>query len=355
MRWVVSKYFDLFWFVSPNFISVILALLMSAYFPNTPAPFWFWVLFVLLIDVGHVYSTLFRVYFVPSERARFSKLIWAIPIFAWICGAMLYSLDSIYFWRALAYTAVFHFVRQQYGFLAIYQNEPNPFWRCFEKYLLYLTMLHPLLYWHSHAERVFHWFVTDDFLFADLRILSSVLGTLLLTGMVLLATRFLIHIFVLKKFDLWVRFCLIIGTALSWHIGIVMWNNDAVFTITNVVSHGVPYYGLILAMTTKRILHPKITIFFKKIPVLKTFVIFCFIFTTCSFLAYVEEGFWHGLHWRSYLDFFMGFQQLSQLRDQTVLALVIPLLAVPQATHYILDGFIWKLRGPHAFMNKSAP
>ena len=30
--------------------------------------------------------------------------------------------------------------------------------------------------------------------------------------------------------------------------------------------------------------------------------------------------------------------------NQTALSFLVPLLALPQITHYILDGFIWKIR-----------
>ena len=33
---------------------------------------------------------------------------------------MLYLIGPLVFWRVLAYLAVFHFVRQQYGFMAVY-------------------------------------------------------------------------------------------------------------------------------------------------------------------------------------------------------------------------------------------
>ena len=33
----------------------------------------------------------------------------------------LYSRGELVFWRALAYLAVFHFVRQQYGWMALYR------------------------------------------------------------------------------------------------------------------------------------------------------------------------------------------------------------------------------------------
>ena len=38
---------------------------------------------------------------------------------------------------------------------------------------------------------------------------------------------------------------LIIGTFMSWYFGIVYYNNDLIFTLLNVISHGIPYMALI--------------------------------------------------------------------------------------------------------------
>ena len=58
--------------------------------------------------------------------------------------------------------------------------------------------------------------------------------------------------------------------------------------------------------------------------------------------AYVEEllwdcGVWHERSW------LFGRAWAIGSWDQ----LLIPLLAVPQVTHYILDGFIWRRRSNH--------
>jgi hypothetical protein len=37
----------------------------------------------------------------------------------------------------------------------------------------------------------------------------------------------------------------IVGTFLSWYFGIVYFNNDLIFTLLNVISHGIPYIALI--------------------------------------------------------------------------------------------------------------
>ena len=40
------------------------------------------------------------------------------------------------------------------------------------------------------------------------------------------------------------RNVIVIGTAASWYIGIVAATGDLVFTMTNVVAHGIPYLAL---------------------------------------------------------------------------------------------------------------
>lgn len=350
MRWLVSSRFDLLWFILPNWISVVLAVILHHFLGNAVIPFWFWFVFVLCIDVGHVYSTLFRVYFVPEERKNFSQLIWLIPVLVWIGGALLYSTQSSLFWTVLAYIAVFHFIRQQYGFFVIYQNEHNPTWNKFAKGLLYLSMLHPVVYWHSHPERVFRWFVQDDFIFTDLSLISAALGWTLCLGLLIYLVRTLFTIVIEKRFDQWRPLTLLFGTALSWHIGIVAINSDIVFTVTNVLAHGIPYYGLVLAYSVQRQLTQGNE---KSSPSwIRYFLALGFICLCCIGLAYLEEGLWHSLHWRSYMDSFVGFQNMSQVENPALVTLIISLLAVPQATHYVLDGFIWKLRGPKSIWTK---
>jgi hypothetical protein len=62
------------------------------------------------------------------------------------------------------------------------------------------------------------------------------------------------------------------------------------------------------------------------------------------FLAYLEEGLWAGFIWREHLAVFKPFSYLPPLNDGGILALIVPLLSLPQSTHYVLDGFIWKVK-----------
>ena len=56
-------------------------------------------------------------------------------------------------------------------------------------------------------------------------------------------------------------------------------------------------------------------------------------------LAFVEEAVWDHAAWHDHPQFFGGGFSLD-----AVAIWLVPLLAVPQLTHYVLDGFIWKRR-----------
>lgn len=60
--------------------------------------------------------------------------------------------------------------------------------------------------------------------------------------------------------------------------------------------------------------------------------------------AFVEEGLWDLTLWKEHKSVFGTGHLFNVNLDDTMLSFVVPLLAVPQLTHYILDGFIWKIR-----------
>ena len=85
-----------------------------------------------------------------------------------ICFAVAFALSSIsfhVFWRCLAYVAVYHFIKQQYGFMRIYKAKAKDFRKKIFKdnFIIYLSMLYPVLYWHLNLDRNFSWFVENDF------------------------------------------------------------------------------------------------------------------------------------------------------------------------------------------------
>lgn len=121
------------------------------------------------------------------------------------------------------------------------------------------------------------------------------------------------------------------GTGLSWYFGIVYFDNDLIFSLLNVVSHGLPYIGLVylreLSAGGDRLIAPFKTM---RVPVLAlSYVAVLLVF------AFSEEYLWEIMVWNEHFS-------ATGLRFDGLRFLLVPLLAMPQLTHYLLDGFIWK-------------
>jgi hypothetical protein len=363
--WLSSAGWDCAVIIAPAFISSLLVIVFRQQLEDSPTlPLWAWVSFVLLVDVAHVYASLFRTYFNPVALRRNKTLLIGIPLACWAVGCLLYSIDGLLFWRMLAYLAVFHFIRQQYGFSVMYsRRDPEEFrsYRWLDRLVIYAATIYPLLYWHTHLPRGFDWFVDGDFIYGMPEVIASF-------GLAIYAIAALAYIckeaivFRSSGFFNVPRNLLIAGTALSWWVGIVMINSDFAFTLTNVLSHGIPYMGLIwiyhryrrdaggdsLARATDEDVSlanaspsiPRKAESCKKFVLSYAPVFFLFLVS----LAYLEEGFWDGLVWREHLHFFGMFSHLPSITDPIYLAFLIPLLSLPQSTHYVLDGFIWRVK-----------
>src|SRR5690349_13379171 len=118
--WIHSPAVDFSLILFPAFlISAVVICFHSVFAQVEELPIWAWALLIIGIDVAHVYGTLFRTYLNPTEFQQRKALLILVPIFCWLTGTVLYSFNSLFFWHAITYLAVFHFVRQQYGFMAI--------------------------------------------------------------------------------------------------------------------------------------------------------------------------------------------------------------------------------------------
>ncbi|MCW5821254.1 MAG: hypothetical protein KIT34_00535 [Cyanobacteria bacterium TGS_CYA1] len=348
--WLASAKWDSLFIIAPAFITSILVICFRPFFENSSnLPLWAWVVLVMMVDVAHVYATLFRTYLDKRAFQRNKSLLIAIPLACWAVGALLYSVskggDGNLFWRTLAYLAVFHFIRQQYGFMALYSrkdSEPARKFRLLDGCTLYLATIYPVLYWHTHLPRNFNWFVAGDFATSLPEIASQAAFCIYaaVAGCYVLKE---IWLYSQTKFFNIPRNLLIAGTALSWWVGIISINSDMAFTLTNVVSHGIPYMALIWlyhgATSAKKDANQKPSlvgqIFLSYVPAFVMFLVL---------LAFLEEGLWDGFIWREHLAFFGPFGALPAINDPAILSILIPFLALPQSTHYVLDGFIWRVK-----------
>lgn len=338
--WIRSPGFDAAFILAPMALPALAVVALRGYFDqDPPLPLWGWLVLVLGIDVSHVYATLYRTYADPEARARHATLLRLAPLLCWVAGVALYASDDKLFWSALAYLAVFHFIRQQYGFLRIYaRREPStrPS-RAIDAAAIYLATLYPIVYWHAHLPRNFDWLISGDFIPGLPIWAERATAGLYVAALAAYAVKEILAWRKTRSWN-WPKQLLLAGTALSWYVGIVWLNGDLAFTLTNVVAHGIPYVALVWNSGERRVAAAGARRGTYALAALPLFVGLLWL------LAFLEEGLWHGLVWRDKAELFPWFQGLPALQDASWLAILVPLLALPQATHYVLDGFIWRMR-----------
>ena len=165
--WLFSREIDLTVFLGSAVLSLLLlAVGWQLGILNGESPEWTWVSAVLFIDVAHVWSTSFRVYFDKEEFKRRFWLYLLVPVFGYAIGVALYSEGELTFWKVLAAVAVFHFVRQQYGWVALYRrklSETENWTWWIDAAAVYLASIYPLAFWMTRLPRNFEWFVQNDF------------------------------------------------------------------------------------------------------------------------------------------------------------------------------------------------
>ena len=341
LPWLFSAKVDLWTFLGSAALALGLLVLGSwRGWLDHESPEWLWITSVVLIDVAHVYATGFRVYFDGAELRRRPWLYLLVPVLAFVIGAAVYSEGRLLFWRTLAYLAVFHFVRQQYGLVALYRakaGDREPIGRVIDTAAIYLATIYPLVYWHCHPRR-FAWFVATDF--AQLPVIAErILAPVYWTALSLYAVRAIQQAVWRQQYNPG-KDIVVLTTAVCWYVGIVSFNSDYAFTVTNVITHGVPYMVLVYWYREHR---PEAASIASPVPSRRWPRLLSFV-GVLWLLAYAEELFWDCGVWHERSWLFGSAWDIGEF-DQ----FLVPLLAVPQITHYILDGFIWRRRSNPEF------
>jgi len=332
-KWLFSPGIDLSVFLGSAAVAILLLLIgANAGLLQNDSPDWIWITTILMIDIAHVWATSFRVYFDIEELKKRIWLYTLVPVSGYLVGVALYSESALTFWRVLAYIAVFHFVRQQYGWVALYRAKAKETSRLtwwIDAVTVYLATVYPLAFWMTRLPRNFEWFVQNDFLN-----LPQLVETLLFPVYLLaLATYFIktVYLYFSQGFLNPGKDIVVATTAVCWYLGIVFYNSDYAFTVTNVIIHGIPYFAIVYFYAKAR--RETASNFYRFLS--SNWLIFL---ATLWALAYLEELFWHRGIWHERLWMFGPEWEWS--RD--LKTWIIPLLALPQLTHYVLDGFIWR-------------
>ncbi len=331
-----------------------------------------WAVLVMGVDVSHVYSSLYRTYLDPETREHHGTILFLLPFAVLVGCILLYSAGAMVFWRAMAYLAVFHFARQQYGFMRVYSRyeRQSPWQRRIDALAIYTTTFYPIADWHLAGQKNFNWFMRGDFYYlpdAGFRGVLFISYLAIVTTYLAKESHLLWKSIAMRRLQLGnskatnpvqtplfniPRNLIIAGTFLSWYIGIVHFNSDIAFTAINVMSHGIPYMALVWMWGNKRYKAPRVGVGLN-LPLRERRNIFQLRYVALFvgfllLLAYLEEGFWNAWVWheKDHAPFFALFHAgLAEIRAGSPwLTLIVPLLSVPQITHYVIDGFIWKMR-----------
>lgn len=346
--WLFSRRLDLFAFGGSALLSLLLVAvgvpldLVDGAEPGArDTPEWAWLACIVLVDVAHVWGNLVLVYADPAELRSRPGLYAAVPLIGLVVGAALASEGELFFWRTLATLAVIHFVRQQVGWVKLYRAKnrelgDGPWARLVDEGTTYAVTLAPVVWWHAHLPRPFWWLAPDDFFVA----LPTFVGTL-----ALVAEAFVLVVYTLKSLRAWRagrgnpgKDLVVSTTALLWWLGIVALESDYAFTVTNVLIHGIPYIVLITVTARRRreaSAHLAWPFAFGAAGVVLALVV----------AAFVEEGLWDRLVWHEREWLF----PLPAFDFADARWMLVPLLALPQLTHYLLDAFLWRRRN-NAFL-----
>lgn len=343
--WIWGRSIDLAVFGGSAALALVLVGLSSLLTDEGGAlPPWGWLIFVVAVDVAHVHTTLFRTYFDRDELKRRRALYIGVPLACYAAGLGLHLVSHLAFWRVLAYLAVLHFIRQQIGWVAIYRaraGERSKLDRWLDDAVIYVATGWPLLHWHAHLPRSFRWFVEGDFV-----TLPFVAGLVRPLGVVYIAllAAYAARAVVLAARSNFTRVntgkhIVVATTAATWYVGIVATNTDFQFTVANVIVHGVPYMALLFAYARERSREAPAVLSSRIV----TFGVTAFLGVVLA-LAFVEEVLWDSLVWHDRSFWFGDGERDAPLLSPLATAFLVPLLALPQATHYALDAVLWRRR-----------
>ena len=338
--WIYSPKFDLSAIIGPPVaITAVVLIWGSKIAAIQEQPLWLWILLVLFIDVAHVYSSLFRTYFDKEEFQRRKILYLVVPTVCWVGGIAIYAiLGAGFFWSCVAYFAIYHFVRQQYGFLMLYRrgDKVGDFGYRIDQIAIYMTTVYPLVYWHTYS-RNFQWF-------SDFEVIH--IPWIWPERICLVVYVLSIGAFLVKEVMRWKetgslnagKVLLLVATAAAWGTGIILFNGDLTFSLVNIISHGIPYMALIwIYQYRKRTNKVHAENRFLKFFQLKYIPIYILSLVA---LAYLEEAIWDWTKWQEHRNIFGSVHVAA---SATMMIILVPLLTMPQVTHYVLDAYIWRV------------
>lgn len=337
---------------------------------NTVSNF-IWIFIIFGIDFIHVYSILLKKYLSRKSMLKYGQLIFIIPFISWVSGVSLYSFDPMLFWRIIAYAVILHIICQQYSLLVNYSRHEKKLYRLsnvqndikfllniqnyskklpnndssrrrimlpkslafLDKILIISAMIYPLIYWHLNKSG----FLWQNYSYLNLDILSHFITSFCISLLFLYSIKEMYFIIYLKIYNL-PRNLMLISTIITWFAGIIYFDNDFTFMACIVIAHKIQNIAL-SSLNGNKIYQTGhfLSYYGQKFLQKKYIIIFLSVVSVLLYLFFYIKNF---IITYGYQAIFIGKNSLSQNGyDVKALTCIVPLLMVPQITHYIFDSF----------------
>ncbi|MBP9779778.1 hypothetical protein KBD33_04125 [Candidatus Gracilibacteria bacterium] len=355
-KWTLySPLFDAIFFFGPFVIVLVFSIVCEFFFPSilNPAssPLWFFV-FAIFFDVGHVWGTLYRGYLQKNIFKNHANLLIGVPLLS--IGVLIFfssftlpGHEPLYVPLSfLAYFAVFHFMKQQIGFMQLYAKKSEKL-GSFEKIsktldntMIWIATGFPFIYWLMNYDILtINWFTPGEFsLLAGFIPQIPFIWILYILAILIYSISQLIFIAEGVRMNP-LKYIYLLGTAYVWFNGMVLYDNIIIFGLGNILLHGINYYGIIIGSTFKNI--ESYNEFLQNIKRKGGWMLSIFIIMTLGALGFIEEFFWDQFFWQERSILFSDILY-SFGHNHIFLIIVFSLLGSIQLTHYILDRYIWR-------------
>lgn len=291
--------------------------------PDSP-PFLFMLLGWLLVDGSHVFSMLLVSYADKDMHRQLKPLMWGVPI-ALIVSAftLVYFKQGQYFYYFLAYLAMVHFIRQEFGWMKIASrfDSSAPKWLYnIDMGTSYAMTILPMIWFTRESQKAF-WYQAGD-MFATPQAIAEVAIKFYFPVVAIFLAANAWHAYKTKTFNL-SKMLVFINTFFGWYMSKVHVQNPYLSLWLMIFHHGLPYYFIVFKTerVTQNLSWMKAIGKFKYPVMYAGSVAIFYLFMT----GHSNNTFVWALK-----------------KDPFFKALIYGISVMPQMTHFILDGFIWK-------------
>lgn len=309
-----SKKQDILFILLPGFIGVILSILTQDIIQGGISAILISRVFQF-VDDGHVFTTLFRTYFKTKTYKNYLYLIYPIVLWGGLSGLIYF--DYMLALYLLVYMELFHYVRQNQGFMKIYAKKEKTSATLTNIFLIIISSLSLIGLHLNPSTNILFGSAADRYFLINNPPIFYWVNILVITAFCfwLVFEMFLFY----KRENGLFKFLFALNINLLYIYCCFYATSSLTFLFPLILSHGVPYMALIYKA------EGRLT---NRNPLMSAFLI--------ALTAIVGA---------SLFDFSIDFKLLSsQYKLQT--ALLGGFLYTPFLFHYITDGWLWTSGNP---------